>query len=159
MTALYERLKLTLAQNSWIPLLLLRLFVGYFFFETGWGKIHNLDAFTERFVEWGIPMPAFNAALSAYTEVIGGLLIMAGLATRLISIPLIINMVVAVVTVKMKKVEGLDDFAELDEPLYALAFLVLLFAGPGKVSLDYFIARYWTARHPVAAPAASGSLV
>ncbi len=142
MIALYERLKLKLGENAWIALLLLRLFVGYFFFETGWGKIHNLDTFAQRFVEWGIPMPAFNAALSAWTELIGGLMIMAGLATRLVSIPLIINMIVAVATVKLKKVEGLDDFVELDEPLYALAFLVLLFAGPGKASLDYLITRY-----------------
>lgn len=155
MIALYERSKLKLGENAWIALLLLRLFVGYFFFETGWGKIHNLDTFTQRFIEWGIPMPAFNAALSAWTEVIGGLLIMAGLATRLISIPLIINMIVAVVTVKLKKVEGLDDFVELDEPLYALAFLVLLFAGPGKASLDYLITRY--RKQPAAVPAAAGS--
>ena len=153
MIAFYERVKLKLDENGWIGLLLLRLFVGYFFFETGWGKIHNLETFTQRFIEWGIPMPAFNAALSAWTEVVGGLLIMAGLATRLISIPLIINMVVAVVTVKIKKVEGLDDFVELDEPLYALAFLVLLFAGPGKASLDYLITRYRNAGGAAATPA------
>lgn len=142
MMAHHERLKLKLGENAWIALLLLRLYVGYFFFETGWGKIHNLDGFTQRFIEWGIPMPAFNAALSAWTEVAGGLLIMLGLATRLISIPLIINMIVAVVTVKLKKVEGLDDFVELDEPLYALAFLMLLVCGPGKASLDYLIVRH-----------------
>lgn len=157
MIALYERVRLKLAENTWIALLLLRLFVGYFFFESGWGKIHNLETFTQRFMEWGIPMPAFNAALSAWTEAVGGLLIMAGLATRLVSIPLIINMIVAVVTVKIKKVEGLDDFFELDEPLYALAFLVLLFAGPGKASLDYLIARYWTSSRPAAVPGAAGS--
>lgn len=155
MIALYERLKVKLGENAWLPLLLLRLFVGYFFLETGWGKLHNLDTFTQRFVEWGIPMPAFNAALSAWTELVGGALILTGLATRLISIPLIINMVVAVITVKLKKVEGLDDFVELDEPLYALAFLVLLFAGPGKVSLDFLIARFRKA--PAAVPAAAGS--
>ncbi len=156
MIALYERVKLKLSENAWIALLLLRLFVGYFFFETGWGKLHNLDTFTQRFIDWGIPMPAFNAALSAWTEAVGGLLIMAGLATRLVSIPLIVNMIVAVVTVKLKKVEGLDDFAELDEPLYALAFLVLLFVGPGKVSLDYLIARVRTSKR-AAVPAAGGS--
>ena len=50
---------------DWLPPLLMRLFVGYFFFETGWGKIHNLDAFAERFAGWGIPYPYFNAVLSA----------------------------------------------------------------------------------------------
>lgn len=155
MIAIYERVKIKLGENAWVALLLLRLFVGYFFFETGWGKVHDLAAFVQRFEEWGIPLPGLNAPLAAWTELIGGLLIMSGLATRLVSIPLIINMAVAVVTVKLRKVEGLDDFVELDEPLYALAFLVLLFAGPGKASLDYLILRWRTAR---AVPAAAGSL-
>ena len=51
-----------------IPALLMRLSVGYFFMETGWAKVHNLDAFATRFAQWGIPYPAFNAALSACTE-------------------------------------------------------------------------------------------
>ena len=128
-----------LNRAQWLPQLLVRLFVGYFFLETGWGKIHNLESMTERFTEWGIPAPAFNAALSGWTEFLGGLFIMLGLFTRLVSIPMFINMVVALVAVKLKKVGGLDDFIELDEPLYALSFLWLLFSGPGFVSLDYFL--------------------
>src|SRR5882672_10859942 len=54
-----------LKKFDWLPTLLTRLFVGYFFFETGWAKVHNLPTFTQRFMEWGIPYPAFNAALSA----------------------------------------------------------------------------------------------
>src|SRR5207248_632655 len=42
-----------LTRAQWLPQLLVRLFVGYFFLESGWGKIHNLDAFTERFAGWG----------------------------------------------------------------------------------------------------------
>ena len=86
----------------WLAPLLMRLFLGYFFLETGWGKIHNLDSFTQRFMEWGIPHPAFNAVLSAYTEFIGGALTIAGLFTRVISIPMIINMAVAIISVKME---------------------------------------------------------
>ena len=128
-----------LTEAQWVPQLLVRLFVGYFFLESGWGKIHNLDSFAERFAGWGIPAPAFNAALSGWTEFLGGLLIVVGLFTRLVSIPLFINMLVATLAVKMKKVGGLDDFVELDEPLYALAFLWLFFSGPGKVSLDHLL--------------------
>src|SRR5579864_8271907 len=98
-----------LASASWIPALLTRLFVGYFFMETGWGKIHNLDAFTMRFAQWGIPHPAFNAALSGYTEFLGGALTILGLAMRFVSIPMIINMIVAILTVKLKHLSGLDD--------------------------------------------------
>lgn len=126
----------------WLAPLLMRLFLGYFFLETGWGKIHNLDAFTQRFVGWGIPHPAFNAALSAYTEFIGGALTIVGLLTRVVSVAMIINMAVAILSVKIKDVHGLNDFVELDEPLYALGYFWLMLAGPGAVSLDYFIERF-----------------
>lgn len=125
----------------WLAPLLMRLFLGYFFLETGWGKIHNLSAFTQRFMAWGIPYPAFNAALSAYTEFFGGALTIAGLFMRPVSIAMIINMAVAIISVKFKDVHTLSDFAELDEPLYALGFFWLMMWGPGAVSLDYFIER------------------
>jgi putative oxidoreductase len=126
----------------WIPALLMRLFVGYFFMETGWGKIHDLDSFTMRFAQWGIPYPGFNAALSAYTEFLGGALTILGLGMRFVSIPMIINMIVAILTVKLKYVSGLDDFAELDEPLYALSFVWLFFSGAGWLSIDGLLRQF-----------------
>src|SRR6516225_3631958 len=136
-----EELLGLLDRQEWIAQLLVRLFVGYFFVETGWGKLHNLDGFAQRFAGWGIPYPHFNAALSAYTEFIGGWLIVFGIATRLASIPMIINMVVAILAVNLKRVSSLDDFVELDEPLYALSFLWLLLSGPGWVSVDHLVRR------------------
>jgi putative oxidoreductase len=131
-----------LSASWWIPALLMRLFVGYFFMETGWAKIHNLDGFTMRFAQWGIPYPAFNAALSAYTEFLGGALTILGLGMRFVSIPMIINMIVAILTVKLKDVSGLDDFAELDEPLYALSFVWLFFSGAGWLSVDFLLRQF-----------------
>lgn len=125
-----------LSKMTWIPALLTRLFVGYFFFTSGWAKIHDLATFTANFQGWGIPYPAFNATLSGYTECIGGALTIAGLGMRFVSIPMIINMTVAVLSVKLKEVSSLSDFANLDEPLYALTYIWLLFAGAGWVSLD-----------------------
>ena len=130
-----------LNEQEWIVQLLIRVFVGYFFMETGWGKLHNLDGFAQRFAGWGIPWPYFNAALSAYTEFIGGLLTIFGIGTRLVSIPMIINMLVAILKVNLMSVNTLDDFFELDEPLYALTYLWLLISGPGWVSVDYVISR------------------
>lgn len=129
-----------LTRSQWIPQLLVRLFIGYFFFETGWAKAGNLDAMAERFAGWGIPWPAFNAAVSAYTELVGGALIVIGLATRLAALPLCFNMVVAILVVNLRGVSELDEFFELSEPLYALVFLWLFFAGPGRVSLDHLLA-------------------
>ena len=128
-------------QQEWIAQLLVRLFVGYFFMETGWGKLHNLDGFAQRFAGWGIPYPYFNAALSAYTEFIGGWLTIFGISTRLVSIPMIINMLVAILKVNVKHVTNIDDFVELDEPLYVLSYLWLLLSGPGLVSVDYLVSR------------------
>jgi len=128
-----------LEQGAFFPALLVRLYLGYFFFETGIGKVQNLDLMTERFIEWGIPFPAFNAALSGYTELIGGALLLLGLATRAVCVPLFINMVVAVLSVKLAAVTSLSDFVELDEPLYALSFMWLFFRGPGPVSLDHLL--------------------
>jgi len=95
----------------------------------------------ERFTGWGIPFPAFSTALSAFTEMIGGALIVVGLATRLAAIPQFVNMVVAILVVNVKNVTGIDEFVELSEPLYALAFLWLVFSGPGWVSLDHLLAK------------------
>jgi putative oxidoreductase len=130
-----------LNRQEWVAQLLVRLFVGYFFVETGWGKLHNLDGFAQRFAGWGIPHPYFNAALSAYTEFVGGMLTMFGIGTRLVAIPMIINMLVAILKVNLKRVATLDHFVELDEPLYAVAYLWLLFSGAGCVSVDYLASR------------------
>jgi putative oxidoreductase len=133
-----------LDRAQWIAVLLIRLFVGYFFFETGWAKVGNLAGMAERFVGWGIPFPSFSAALSAYTELVGGGLLVLGLATRLAAIPLFINMVVAIAVVNIKSVTELDEFFELSEPLYALCFLLLVCAGGGPLSLDRLLWRRLT---------------
>ena len=141
----------TLERAAWIPTLLVRLFVGYFFFVTGVAKVQNLDAMAERFAGWGIPFPAFSAALSGYTE-LGGALLVLGLLTRLASIPLFVNMVVAIATVNITRVSGLDEFVELSEPLYALVFLWLVFTGPGRVSLDHLLRRWLGPASPLPRP-------
>jgi putative oxidoreductase len=128
--------------GRWLGPLVVRLVFGYFWLETGIAKVHNLDGFTQRFVGWGIPHPAFSAALSAWTELVGGLLLMLGLFTRLVTIPMIINMAVAVTLVVSSNLMGLDDYVEADEVVYSLIFFWFLIAGPGKVSLDTLVARW-----------------
>jgi putative oxidoreductase len=125
----------------WLGPLVVRVVFGYFWLETGIAKVHNLDGFTQRFVGWGIPFPAFSAGLSAWTELLGGLLLMLGLCTRLVCIPMLINMAVAVALVVSSTLMGLDDFVEADEIVYSLIFFWLLMAGPGKASLDTLLAR------------------
>lgn len=130
-----------LTRIHWLGPLVLRLFFGYFWLETGWAKLHNLDGFTQRFVEWGIPFPAFNAALSAGVDCVGGLFLMLGLLTRFTAGVMAVNMAVAIATVVIKNVGSFDEFVELDEFVYILIFFWLLIAGPGKASLDTWLAR------------------
>ncbi len=124
---------------DWLAPLLMRLFFGYFWMISGWGKIHDLDGFAQRFADWGIPYPYASATLSACTELSGGILIFIGLFTRIATLPMMFNMLVAIVTVTSKQMRGLNDFVISDEPLYILIFFWLLMAGPGRASLDYLI--------------------
>lgn len=126
---------------DWLAPLVMRLVFGYFWLETGWAKLHNLAGFTARFVEWGLPFPAFSAGMSAWAEFLGGGLLMLGLLTRFTSIALLINMVVAIAFVVIKNVSDLDSFVELDEVVYILIFFWLIMAGPGRVSVDTLISR------------------
>ena len=136
-----SRLLQILHNVEWIGPLTVRVVFGYFWLETGIAKVHNLESFTMRFMGWGIPFPAFSAGLSAWTELIGGLLLMLGLFTRLVCIPMLINMAVAVTLVVSSNLMGLDDYVEADEVVYSLIFFWLLIAGPGKASLDTLLAR------------------
>lgn len=136
-----SRLLEALYAVQWLGPLLVRLVFGYFWLETGIAKLHNLDGFTQRFMGWGIPFPAFSAGLSAWTEMLGGLFLMLGLFTRLTCIPMIINMLVAIVLVVSHNLSSLDDYVEADEVTYTLIFAWLLIAGPGKASVDTLIAR------------------
>jgi hypothetical protein len=61
---------------------------------------------------------------------------------------MMINMLVAILKVNLMSVNNLDDFVELDEPLYALTYLWLLFSGPGWVSVDYLISHVFRLNGP-----------
>lgn len=79
--------------------LALRLYLVPVFWMAGTQKISGMENTIEWFgnPEWGLglPFPTLLAYLAAYTEAIGALLLLLGLATRWISIPLMITMLVA----------------------------------------------------------------
>lgn len=130
-----------LARYQWLGPLVLRLFFGWFWLETGWAKLHHLEGFTQRFVEWGVPVPALSATLSAGTDFVGGLFLMLGLFTRLAAAAMAFNMIVAIAWVVIRNVDGFNAFVELDEFLYVLVFFWLVMAGPGKASLDAWVLK------------------
>ena len=130
-----------LKRIEWLGPLLLRLVFGWFWLETGWAKLHNLEFFSQRFVEWGIPLPMLSATASGAVDLVGGALLILGLGTRIVAVPMIVNMLVALAVVVLPTISTLDEFVELDEVLYVCVLFWLLMAGPGKASLDHAIAR------------------
>lgn len=124
-----------------LPLFLIRLVLAYGFYVPAMLKWKNIGAIIEWFGNMGIPMPALNAYLSASTELAGVILLPLGLATRFISIPLIISMVVAIVTVHFGHGFNAGDNG-FEIPLYYILMLMILFVkGAGKFSLDHLIDR------------------
>lgn len=124
-------------------LLVLRLMFGYQLYITGKGKLENIDRFVGYLTHLGIPMPAFNAHFVATIECVGGLLLMLGLAARLMCIPLTINFVVAYLTADHDAVVNFfkdqDAFTNAAPFLFLLTALIVLAFGPGKLSIDAFI--------------------
>jgi putative oxidoreductase len=126
--------------------LLARLTLGGVFVRTGWGKIHNLDKVASFFAELGIPAPQAQAALVAWTELVGGALLVVGLASRLASLPLAITMGVAIATAKAGEIQNVSDLLGLVEWTYLVLLAWIAFAGPGRYSLDRLVARRLHAR-------------
>lgn len=83
--------------------LLLRLYLAPVMLQAGWNKLSHFEATAAWFgnPDWGLglPLPELMAALAGGTELFGGLLLLIGLAVRWISLPLMITMVVAAVSV------------------------------------------------------------
>src|SRR6185369_13436113 len=113
-----HRLRTTGDKLSFIGPALARLTVGVVFIGTGWGKLHSLPDVTEFFRSLGIPMPGFNARLTAATELFGGLLILVGLGTRLVALPLAFTMVIAILTAKRSDITGVTALVGFEEWSY-----------------------------------------
>ena len=64
---------------SWLSPSLARLTAGWIFFQSGWGKLHDLGKVTDYFISLGLPAPAFQAELTATTEFVCGTLLLLGL--------------------------------------------------------------------------------
>lgn len=133
-------------QNKPAAYLCVRLIVGSVFLSEGIQKFLFPDALgIGRFVRIGIPAPELMAPFVGVVEVVCGLLILAGLATRLAASPLIINMLVALATTKIPILlesgfwkmahEARTDWSML------LGCFFLLFAGGGAWSLDHFLSQ------------------
>jgi len=122
-------------------LTIMRVLVGITFLLMGLPKLGNPGGFTGFLTSLGIPLPGFFALIVIALEVGGGLLLIAGLATRWVSLLYIIEMTVTTLLVKLPRIgfiapQGQPGVgAELDLLLLACA-LVLLTHGSGALSVE-----------------------
>src|SRR4051794_33762875 len=115
--------------------LVLRLGLGIVFIGHGWGKLQNPSAFAELLQQLRVPAPKLLAWVVALLETVGAALIIVGVATRLMALGLAINMLVALVNLRIGKAPFLSgpegegwDF----ELLLLVSSLALVFTGPGR---------------------------
>lgn len=137
--------------------ILLRLMAGGVFLWEGLLKFAYANQGVGRFTKLGFPAPLFTATSAAWLEIVGGILLLSGLFTRLIAVPFIIEMIVAMAATKITLYLGTSPlplppvppqvglWAVLHEIRSEYAQLLtvtfLLVAGPGPWSLDAFLAR------------------
>jgi putative oxidoreductase len=145
----------------------LRLMAGGVFLWEGILKFVYENQGIGRFTKLGMPLPHFTATFVASLEIVGGLLLLSGLMTRLIAVPFIFEMIVAILSTKISLYLGTSPlplppappkigmWAVLHEVRseYAqlLTVLFLMINGPGRWSLDALLGKQRESRDQVVA--------
>lgn len=128
-------------------LLAVRLYWGWQFSEDGWGKLHNLSRVTDFFSSLGLPAPGLTAAFIGGLELVGGVLLAIGLGSRLIALLLTGNMLMAYITADREALFSVfsdpDKFTAASPYTYLFASVIVLVFGPGKLSVDAWLAKKW----------------
>ena len=126
-------------------LLAVRLYWGWQFAQTGWGKLHNLAKITDFFASLNIPFPAMTAHFVASLEFVGGILLILGLGSRAIGLLLSINMFVAYVTADREALTAVfsdpGKFYIADPFTFLFASVIVLIFGAGLFSVDTLLAK------------------
>jgi putative oxidoreductase len=130
------------APYAGVGLFVLRLGLGITFFAHGREKIKNPAGFAGFLRQIHVPMPLLNAWIVALLETVGALLLIVGIATRLIALALAIDMLVALATVRIGKAPFTSggkgagwDF----EFFLLMGSLALVFTGAGRIGLDRYL--------------------
>jgi putative oxidoreductase len=123
------------------PLLLfVRLYWGWQFAQTGWGKLHNQAKVVDFFTSLNIPFPALSAHFVSGLEFIGGILLILGLFSRPIALLLAGSMFVAFWTAEREAFLSIfsspEKFYKADAYTFLFAAVMVLAFGPGIFSFD-----------------------
>jgi putative oxidoreductase len=130
--------------------LLVRVSLGLFFAISGANKLFlagGTKPVYDTLVQAKVPFPHLMAYFVSGVEFAGGSLLTVGLLSSPACVALLIDMAVATLTSalstmpkRLSPLNWLDDFLYLPEVLYVLFFIWLLCSGPGKFSVDYWLA-------------------
>lgn len=132
-----------------------RLLFGWQFFLTGRGKLLHLERTANFFATLGLPAPGAHALGIGLLEAAGGLLLIVGAGSRVLSALLAGTMLVALATAHRDDIikEGIDGLFGAAPFPHLLAMLVLVVAGPGRAAVDHWLAaRMKQTCQPVSAP-------
>ncbi len=134
------------------PLLLaVRLYWGWQFAQTGWGKLQHLSRFTSYFFQLGIPLPHLAAIFVALLELCGGILMAIGLFSRPVALALAIDMIVAYIVADSSALASFfsnpGNFYGADPFTFLAASLIVLIFGPGFFALDTILDRFMNRRN------------
>jgi putative oxidoreductase len=131
-------------------ILIVRVSIGLFFAISGANKLFvagGTKPVYDTLVKAKIPFPRQTAYFVASVEFIAGSLVALGLLSSPACAALLVDMAVAIVTEaistmpkNLSPLNWLDDFLYLPEVLYVLFFIWLICSGPGKFSIDYWLA-------------------
>jgi putative oxidoreductase len=141
----YEIWLRTLDQLKHVFLLVVRLYWGYQFMFAGLGKFKNFEKTVGFFTNLGIPLPEINAGIASTTEFAGGICLLLGLASRIVTVPLAFTMCIAYATAHSEELSNIyadtDKFLAAPPFLFLFVSLIVLLFGPGKYALDTFFKR------------------
>jgi putative oxidoreductase len=131
-------------------ILLVRVSIGLFFAISGANKLFSAGGTKpvyDTLVKAKVPFPRLTAYFVAAVEFVCGSLVAVGFLSSPASVALLIDMVVAILTDTLSTLpkglsplRWLDDLLYLPEVLYVLFFIWLICSGPGKFSVDYWLA-------------------
>ena len=131
-------------------LLAVRLYWGWQFMMTGWGKLQNIQHVIGFFTSLNIPAPAFNAWFVSGLEFVGGILLIVGLGSRLIALLLAFDMLVAYLAADQEALRSIfsnpGKFYNADPYTFLFASLMILIFGPGRFALGQSCCRWIAAR-------------
>ena len=141
MRTLYKKFVEGTGKLNDVPLLLFRLILAVGFYQPAMMKVKNLEGVAEWFGSMNYPLPMVSASLAMVTEVTGIVLLVLGFRTKIISIPLIFVMLVAIFTTHISNGFAAGDNG-FEIPLYYILMLfALMVYGSGRYSLDYLLVR------------------